>query len=332
MSAMQLMLESWMLGKTGSFDSLSTEHEITLILEGIGEGFYAVGADWRIRLFNTDAEKHFGLARAEVLGKVLWTLFPSARETGLGRTFRRVMESRETINSEEQSVLFPGRWMEYRLFPLGDGMGVRFRDITERKRGEELRQLLLNELNHRVKNTLAAVQSIARQTLRGAGSVAEADTALGDRLLALAKAHDALTRENWQGTDLAEIVATATTEPYGAKRFTVSGDPVRLSPAQSLALTLAMHELATNAAKYGALKSPDGHVVIAWEVAADGPKRQLTLRWSERGGPPVTPPTRRGFGTRMIERSFASEFRGSARADYAQGGVAWTIEMPLQPV
>jgi two-component sensor histidine kinase len=201
----------------------------------------------------------------------------------------------------------------------------------EREKALEQRRLLINELNHRVKNTLAAVQSIARQTLRNADSVADADKALTDRLVALAKAHDALTRENWQGTEFADIVATATIEPYGAKRFTVGGPAVRLSPAHSLALALALHELATNAAKYGALKSPDGHVDVAWDVAGDVGKRVLTLRWSERGGPPVAAPTRRGFGTRMIERSFASEFRGSARVNYAPQGVEWTIELPLGP-
>ncbi len=199
----------------------------------------------------------------------------------------------------------------------------------ERERALEQRRLLINELNHRVKNSLAAVQSIARQTLRAAASLDEAEAALTDRLVALAKAHDALTRENWEGAALADIVAAATTEPYGADRFAIAGPAVRLSPAQSLALALAVHELATNAAKYGALKSETGRVDIRWEVSGAAGARQLTLTWRESGGPPVVAPTRRGFGTRLIERTFASEFRGSARAAYGPDGVVWTIAMPL---
>jgi PAS domain S-box-containing protein len=319
-----------MFKETKPLADLSADSEITLILEGIGEGFYAVGADWRIRLFNTDAEKHFGLPRAEVLGKVLWTLFPSARETGLGRTFRRVMESRETLNSEAQSVLFPGRWMEYRLFPLGDGMGVRFRDITERKRGEELRQLLLNELNHRVKNTLAIVQGIASQTFRNADIAVAARRSFEARLMALASVHDVLTHENWDSAQLRDVVTVAL-RPHGGDdhtRFSIRGANLRMQPRSAVALALALHELCTNALKYGALAQPSGHVGIDWSVKDD----QFQFEWQERGGPPVTAPVHKGFGSRLIERALSIELNGEVTLDFKMDGTVCRIVAPLENV
>jgi PAS domain S-box-containing protein len=319
-----------MLDKSDPLAGLSAEREITVILEGIGEGFYAVDSDWRIRLFNSDAEKHFGLPRADVLGHVLWELFPSARDTELGRTFRQVMVSRETMNSEAQSVLFPGRWMEYRLFPLGDGMGVRFRDITARKRGEELRQLLLNELNHRVKNTLAIVQGIASQTFRNTQVPAAVRNSFEARLMALAAVHDVLTHENWDSAQLRDVV-TAVLTPYGGddvSRFRIRGPNLRMQPRGAVAFALALHELCTNAVKYGALSQPSGRIDIGWSTDED----TFRFDWRERGGPPVTPNPEKGFGTRLIERALAAELGGEATIDFASAGIACRIVAPLPGV
>jgi len=203
-------------------------------------------------------------------------------------------------------------------------------DITDRERAEEQRRLLVHELNHRVKNTLATVQAIAVQTLRGAASTTEASKALTERLMALAKAHDALTRESWEGAELHEIVEAAT-DPYGGRnRFAVAGPSVWLSPALSLSLALSLHELATNAAKYGALSTAAGAVAITWEVVDRSMDARLKLRWIERGGPPVRPPTRRGFGSRLIERSLAAENGGSATIEYPPEGVVCVMEAPIR--
>jgi two-component sensor histidine kinase len=202
-------------------------------------------------------------------------------------------------------------------------------DITERKQAEDQRRLLLHELNHRVKNTLATVQSIALQTLRGATSLPQARDALTDRLVALAKAHDPLTRESWEGAELHDIVAGATAPHAGTGRFEVEGPPVWLTPALSLSLALALHELATNAAKYGALASSEGRVRISWEVTGPLQAERLRLEWREQGGLPVRPPAHRGFGTRLIERSFSADLDGSATIDFAPDGVRCLIEAPL---
>jgi PAS domain S-box-containing protein len=203
-------------------------------------------------------------------------------------------------------------------------------DISERKRAEERQQLLVNELNHRVKNTLATVQSIASQTLRNAATPEDAQDAIESRLIALSRAHDVLTRENWEGASLYEVVAQAL-EPYSDRaedRLHLSGAHVRLAPRTALALAMAVQELATNAVKYGALSNPEGSIAISWRVAPGAPA-MLHLRWEESGGPPVEPPARRGFGSRLIERSLAHELEGSVRIDFARTGVVCTVDAPL---
>jgi len=214
------------------------------------------------------------------------------------------------------------------------GQPVRFPgivvDITERKRAEEHRELLIHELNHRVKNTLATVQSIASQTLRNAHSKEEASTAMEARLLALSRAHDVLTRENWEGAGLMEIVREAMA-PYRherEKRLHIDGPDVRLSPRMALAIAMALQELATNAVKYGALSNLDGEVWIDWSVSRE-PERRLHLTWSESKGPRVASPRRRGFGTRLIERSLAQDLNGKARIDFSPTGIVCTVDAPL---
>ena len=203
------------------------------------------------------------------------------------------------------------------------------RDITERALAQERQRLLINELNHRVKNTLATVQSIASQSLRGAGTAAEASTAFEERLMALSRAHNVLTRENLSGANLREIVEGAAM-PYAvpAGRFRIEGANVRLNPQTALALAMALQELATNAVKYGALSRPAGSVEIAWSTSVDAPAR-LNLRWVEHGGPPVNPPRRRGFGSRLIERSLASDLGGEVSLAFEPEGVVCTVVAQL---
>jgi PAS domain S-box-containing protein len=214
------------------------------------------------------------------------------------------------------------------------GQPVRFPgivvDITDRKRAEEHRELLIHELNHRVKNTLATVQSIASQTLRNADTMEGARSAMEARLLALSRAHDVLTRENWEGAGLLEIVREAMA-PYRherEKRIHMEGPDVRLSPRMALAIAMALQELATNAVKYGGLSDEDGEVRIAWSVN-DAPEKRLHLTWSESNGPAVEVPERRGFGTRLIERSLAHDLHGKATIDFAPAGIVCTVDAPI---
>jgi two-component sensor histidine kinase len=199
-------------------------------------------------------------------------------------------------------------------------------DVTDTRRAEEQRTLLINELNHRVKNTLVTVQSLAMQTFRGEGGE-DARRRFEARLTALSRAHDILTRQSWQGAYLREVVDRAL-KPFRTigERFTIDGHETRLSPKQALALSMALHELATNAAKYGALSNEEGRVRIAW--AREG--ADLTLSWIESGGPPVAPPSRSGFGSRLIERSLAHDLGAAASIDFRPDGVVCIIKTALE--
>jgi len=229
------------------------------------------------------------------------------------------------------------RWLNGRGEYLRDGSGriVRSRgvvmDISERKRWEEHQQLLINELNHRVKNTLATVQSITSQTLRNAPTTDEAKQALESRLFALSRAHDVLTRENWEGAGLVEIIWEALS-PYRHERedrLRMEGPDVRLSPRMALAIAMALQELATNAVKYGALSNQEGKLRITWSLLLRDGEERLRLIWRESGGPPVNTPQRRGFGTRLIERSLAQDLRGLAEIRFDPAGVVCTLDAPL---
>jgi PAS domain S-box-containing protein len=267
---------------------------------------------------------------------------PGAQER-LRAAAAAVLSRGERYAEEELEVIWPDgshHWLLVRadleLTPKPEGgvdvraMGVAF-DITERKLWEERQRLLINELNHRVKNTLATVQSIAMQSFRDTGETGGSSfTAFQNRLFALARAHDILTRDNWGGAELREIVGEVV-EPYcrlSGGRCDIDGPRVRLTPSMALALSMAVHELATNAAKYGSLSVPTGHVSISW-TTMPGEPRHLNLVWQERGGPPVAPPTRRGFGTRLIERSLAQELAGDVNLAYVPTGVVCTIKAPL---
>lgn len=203
----------------------------------------------------------------------------------------------------------------------------------ERSRREAVHRqaLLINELNHRVKNSLATVQSMAAQTFREGQNSAEARALFNSRLAALARAHDVLTNQSWEGAELADVVERAL-EPFqsATSRFVIEGSDVRLSPKQALALSMALHELATNAAKYGALSNGDGRVRIAWSIAPrDGPS-EMRLTWTEEGGPLVSPPSRKGFGSRLIERSLAHDLGGEASIEYRPEGVVSIIRSPIE--
>jgi PAS domain S-box-containing protein len=204
-------------------------------------------------------------------------------------------------------------------------------DITAQKAAERHQQILIAELNHRVKNMLAVVQAIAHQTFKGVECGEAADTFAG-RLSALAAAHTILTRQSWEAADLDEIAA-AVLEPHvhrDNRQIRLSGgSKVKLPPQTALNLAMALHELATNAAKYGALSKRGGHVDLSWTVTHSEPV--LHVHWRESGGPEVSQPEREGFGTRMIRRVLASELGGKVTLDFNAQGLECSIDAPLRP-
>lgn len=208
-------------------------------------------------------------------------------------------------------------------------------DITERKHGEERRELLIAELNHRVKNTLATVQSFAVQSLKSAASLDEGRGAFSARLIALSKAHNVLVREQWEAAELREIAAEALAAYAGkvgtGRRVTYGGDDIRIQPKAALAISMALHELSTNAVKYGALSNACGRVDVRWRLVGSE-KDEFVLDWRESGGPPVVPPKRHGFGSRLIERGLAQDLAGEARLEFQSEGLLCSIRAPLAEV
>ena len=203
------------------------------------------------------------------------------------------------------------------------------RDITEQHRLEVQRALLAGELEHRINNTLAMVAAIAQQTMRPPASLDEASNSFVSRVEALGRAQSILTRTSWDGADI-RIVVDGALNPHRISgdnsQFHVSGPHLELSASRALALVLALHELATNAAKYGALSVPTGSVHLHWRTDQDA---LLVVEWREEGGPVVTPPQRSGFGSKLIQRMLAAEFQGQVGIDYAPSGVTCVLTAPL---
>lgn len=209
-------------------------------------------------------------------------------------------------------------------------------DLTKHKNEQIQSRMLIDELNHRVKNTLSTVQSIVWQALRTVSDPKSIREAIESRLLALSRSHDLLTREKWKSARLSDIIHDAL-EPFGvtegrAERIVIKGERVRFPPKAALALGIAFNELATNAVKYGAFSNAVGSILVEWAIEPSPGGDRIILRWQERGGPKVSPPRRKGFGTRMIEQGLALELEGTAHLDYAPDGLICTMNFPAPKV
>ena len=300
---------------------------------------YAKDRQGRLLLANERFTSIIGRPWREVAGLTdLEFLDDPAEAASVMANDRKVMEAGETDAFEEvvsRDHEAPRVWLSTKTplrGPNGDIEGVVgvTVEITERKRSEERLLLMVHELNHRVKNTLATVQSIISQTLRGAEPAMR--RMLDGRLQALAAAHDVLTQESWQGADLDDVVTVALA-PFGGRnheRFEVCGPPIRLAPRAALALSMGLHELATNAVKYGGL-SPQmlaARVKLRWCTRGD----RLHITWREQGGLPVSPPARRGFGTRLLERGLGQDLAGTVTVAFPPEGLVCTIDAALAAV
>jgi len=450
--------------------SAAVNARVSAILEGIGDAFLSLDRAWRVASVNPAAEAYLGIPREKMLGQTIWAAVPGATGAELRERCEAALLSGQPSSFEGAAAGSPGRYIEFRVFPYGDGVAISIRDlagrhaaeeelresqarlsaladnlplgmvyqvtdagtfdsrrftyvsascerlngvpaeqalkdpsclidlivpehrervfekqreahrerkafdiefairhgktgeirwqrivdaprvtpngvtvwdgiqidITDHKNAEEHLRLLLNELNHRVKNTLAIVQSLATQSFHKATShddLAAARQAFEARLFALARGHDVLTRENWEGASLEKIVREAsaayTNSPERGGVFDIEGPDLRVTPSMALSLSMALHELCTNALKYGALGAPGGRVRISWSVQPDRTGRRLLMRWQETGGPPVAPPVHKGFGSRLIERGLARELNGNVWLTFEPTGAACTIDVPL---
>jgi len=253
------------------------------------------------------------------------------------REIEQVIATRQPIRGD---VPFPHKTKGVRIYdyiftpvfgPDGrvEAIAGSTRDVTEREEHDKHMRLLVNELNHRVKNTLAIVQSLVVQTLDGTPATDEARDKIESRLLALSDAHDILTRENWQGADMVDIVhaAAGLCQQYAGERFDIGGPTVILEPRRAVALAMALHELCTNAIKHGACSAPGGRVGIHWDFDAD--RSAVRLLWKETGGPAVTPPTQRGFGSTLLQRGLKHDLGGDADLSFEPDGLRCEIVIPF---
>jgi PAS domain S-box-containing protein len=272
--------------------------------------------------------------------KVIASVYPDDRSLRQDRVDEAIA-SRSDLDMEYRVVRPGGEigWVQIRGHasyaedgrPLGmTGVSL---DISDRKRAEERQRLLLDELNHRVKNTLATVQSIALQTRRTANGPQSFSNAFEARIAALAQAHDLLTRTAWEGTRLSDVVEL-TLAPYartdqGGSRVEVVGPAVRLGPNAAVTMGMAFHELATNAAKYGALSINSGHVGVRWSVDRSTGPLTLAIDWTERNGPAVEPPGRQGFGSRLLKSGVPRELGGSVALDFAPQGLVCRMRLDI---
>ena len=207
-----------------------------------------------------------------------------------------------------------------------------FVDLTKHKDEEAQSKMLIDELNHRVKNTLSTVQSIIWQALRTASDPKAIRSSIESRLFALSRSHDLLTRENWHSAGLRDVIHDAM-EPFvvadgRAARLVITGENIRFPPKAALALGIAFNELATNAVKYGAFSNGAGSILIDWKLEQTPEGTRLVLQWQEKDGPPVTPPSRKGFGSQVLERGLAHELGGAVHLAYLPGGLVCTINIP----
>ena len=294
-------------------------------------------ADGKQEFVNQTFCDYFGVMREEMRDHKWQILVHSEDAEAYAAEFSACVRERRSFHAEVRVKNHAGewRWLESWGTPRFDETGRYLghlgtsADVTDRKHEEQLRQLLLEELDHRVKNTFALVQAIANQSLRGDRPIEVQRAAFVGRLRALASANDLLTRENWEKASLAELVSEAASSTgMAADRFAVNGPDVILQPRQAISLALALHELCTNAVKYGALSQDHGRVAVRWAVR-DDKTEHLTLLWSEHDGPAVSPPDARGFGSVLLEQALAGEPGAEVRMEFRPEGLCCVIEADL---
>jgi PAS domain S-box-containing protein len=323
-------------------DRLDDQWRITSIIESAMDAIITVGADQRIVLFNKAAEAMFQCSAAEVLGQELTRFIPEhvrAAHAGHISTFARTGVTSRGMGRIDSLSALRGNG---EAFPIEASISqahvdgsplytVILRDITQRRRAEERQSLLLQELAHRVKNTLAIVQSIVGQTRRFAPPEEFHHTLTG-RLMALGAAHDLLTNSEWAGATLADVVRFAfaphaSADP--ADRWSIEGRGIWLASNQAVTLSLVFHELATNAVKYGALSDGNGSISVRWELQPQIDPAHLTIHWLERGGPAVETPSRRGFGSKLLEQAVSHELGGETILTFSPLGAECWLRLPL---
>lgn len=318
-----------------------SEERLRLALESGGLGTWEFDPQAQTFLTSDRCRAIFGFSADEAFtyADLMETIHPDDRPRQQA-VVQAAIEGRTNFSIEYRIMPKDGalRWVRIDGKALGGGNGaVKLvgvsQDITPRKTAEQLRTLLMNELNHRVKNSLAQIVAITHFTRRSQGNSPAAWDALESRIHAMAKTHDLLTASDWRGGSLQDVLwnELGHYQDEAGSRITLEGEAVALSPKATLALGLAAHELTTNAAKYGALSVPAGRVTVRWSVEPKSGARQLDLTWTEMGGPTVNGQGAKGFGSRLIEQVFTRELGGTVHMTYSAEGLSCRAVFPLIP-
>lgn len=280
-----------------------------------------------------------GYDRPEVLGQGFNFLMERGTDPEALAQIKTAFEANPDVDPEIRYRRKDGSefWASVMINPVRDKSGdviqhfASFVDLTRHKEYQHRSQLLIHELNHRVKNVMFTVQSIVRQALRSGSDAKVIRESVDSRLRALARSHDLLTQEKWESAGLLDMVDAAM-KPFvaegRAERFVVTGENIRVQPAAVLSLGVALHELATNAVKYGAFSNEAGRILMGWEIVASPKGDRLNLHWQETGGPAVSPPSRKGFGSTVIIAGLAHELGGEVNLDFPVEGAVCTINIP----
>jgi len=313
---------------------------LAAIIESSQDAIIGHSLDGIITSWNAGAEKVFGYMAKEAIGKPLSILLPEGQLDKVPQLLETVMRGESIEHFEIDRIRKDGQRIDVSLTisPVKDAndrliaASTIAREFTERKLAEDHKNLLIAELDHRVKNILAIITSLIAQTVRTAESPEGFAEVIEGRIQALSRVHHLLTQGHWDQADLRDV-AEAELAPYVAEKkdnVVISGkERVVLTPNVTLTLAMALHELATNAAKYGALSVPKGRVEVTWSVVDAAESPRVAIEWVETGGPPVKPPARRGFGSQLIERAVAYELHASVQRDFLPEGVRCRIEFPL---
>jgi PAS domain S-box-containing protein len=310
-----------------------TDAFLASVVRSSRDAIISLDREGTIRAWNRGAERLYGYAASEVIGTSMGLLAPGTLGAELDARIGEVLAGEEidfeTVRQHRSGRLVPVQISASPMYtPEGEviGLSAVHRDISERKQHDEHMDFTLRELSHRTKNVLAVVQAIARQIGARSRSTVQFQERLSSSIQALAWCHDLLIEQGWRGAALDRLVALQLSA-FGAidgVRLSADGPPIILKPNAAQLIGLALHELATNAAKYGALSTPAGAVAVDWRRGEGG---ALTLAWREQGGPRVTPPRRKGFGHTVLERT-ASALGGEAAYAWRPEGVVWTIGIP----
>jgi PAS domain S-box-containing protein len=312
-------------------------HWLAAIVDSSDDAIMSKDLDGIFTSWNRGAERLFGYRSDEVIGKSVKILIPADRhneEAGILKRIRRGerIEHYETVRLRKDGSSIPISLTVSPVKVAGkiSGASKIARDISERKEAEARQALLTGELYHRTKNLFAVVQAVVSRSFVGKRTVQEAEMAVLDRLRSLAQTHSLLIEKEWQGADLTEVVRSEMS-PY-AGRVSIEGPSLMLTSQAAQNFALAVHELGTNAAKYGALSNATGQVRISWSVFKPNGHRLFTFRWQERGGPRVTTPTQKGFGSTVLEQVMAEYFETPPRIDYVETGVIYELNGSLEAI